>query len=312
MTIAPEPVLDPALAYPPVGAAQAGLRAADWPAVQAAFSGASSAYERHLIVTAAGELESSEDFLEAVVQRDRSDVLAATLLAAREVRIGWTLRGSGRGETVDAGMARGFRGHLARAEQLLIEACARDPRFVAAWGVRLITARGLELGPGETRRRYDRLNRHSPNDLSAQSALLQALVPKWGGTWETAHSFVWSCTTEAPPGAPNGCVVVGYHLERWLEDKRIAREVFADPQVRQEIWTAGEASVMNPAFTGAPGWVVALSQFALAYSLMGDWPRARHCFTRLGRFASRSGWEYFDTDVAKVFNTQREEAMRQG
>ena len=128
MTIAPEPVLDPALAYPPVGAAQAGLRAADWPAVQAAFSGASSAYERHLIVTAAGALESSEDFLEAVVQRDRSDVLAATLLAAREVRIGWTLRGSGRGETVDAGMARGFRGHLARAEQLLIEACARDPR----------------------------------------------------------------------------------------------------------------------------------------------------------------------------------------
>jgi hypothetical protein len=312
MTTTFEPVFDHARTYPVVGAADGALRASNWPAVQAAYSGASSPYERHLIVAVAQEVDGCEGFLSSVVEHDPADLLAATMLAWREVLIGWDARGAGRASTVDASMWEAFQHHLTRAELLLTQVCAREPGFEPAWGVRLVSARGLELGLSELQRRYERLTRASKNDLLGQSRYLQALLPKWFGTWELAHQFAWSCATDAPPGAPNASVVVEYHVERWLDANRPTREVFADPQVRHEISSAAEASVLNPAFSGSPGWVHALSQFALAFSLMEDWPRARYCFTRLGPFATRTGWSYFNENPAKVFVEQREKAMSQG
>lgn len=311
MTTTFEPILEPARTYPAVAAADAALRASNWPAVWSAFGGA-GAYERHQIVQLADKVDGSEGYLGSLVQANPGDLLAATMLARREVGLAWQLRGNGRASTVDPKVWDGFRSHVRRAEQLLIRACAQDPGFVPAWRVRLLTARGLDLGPVESRRRYDRLERHSPNDLLAQEGLLQNIVPKWRGTWDAAHSFVWACANAAPPGSPNASVVVTYHQERWLDSGRKAGEVFAEPQVRQEIWSAGELSVMNPAFTTAPGWVFALSQFAFAYGLMQDWARAKSCFTRLGPYASGWGWEYLNKDPLTPFNELRQKAMERG
>lgn len=307
-----DPVFDPAAVYPAVAAAEAGLRDGEWSAVRAAFGSAPSSYERHLIVAGARRVDGCEALLAFVLERDPGDLLAATMLAAREVQLGWTIRGSGRASTVTPAQIDGFHAHLCRAEQLLITVCARDPGFAPAWCVRLDTARGLELGTIESQRRYDRLSRCSPHDLMAQRTVLQDLLPKWGGSWADAHRFAWACANSAAPGSPNASVVIDYHLERWVDSDQSAAAVFADPRLRQEIWQAGELSVMNPAFAGAPGWEYALSQFALGYSLAEDWPRARSCFSRLGPYASEWGWDYLHEDPAKAFKQQRATAMRQG
>ena len=294
--------------YPVVDATDAALRAGDWPGVRAAFAAAGSAYEQHAAIAAAGSVPGCENLLAVIAGRDPADLLARTMLAWRQLVLGWEIRGEGRAATVSQQQFEGCFAHLELAEQTLIEVCARDPENLGAWGVRLFTSRGLGLGASETRRRYQRVAALAPHDLIAQEALLQDLLPKWGGGWEQAIPFAWECAEQAPPGSPNAGLVVALHIERWVDSSAELKAVFADPAVRRDVWRAGELSVMNPAFTGAPGWEYALSAFALGYSLIEDWPRAKSCFARLGPFAHDTGWSYFD-NPAKTFLEWRTKAM---
>lgn len=311
MTAAAFPSFDNARLYPSVGLVAAALPAGDWAAIQDAFRQASSNYERHRMVDAAARLNGSEHRLAEITGRDPGDVLASTMLAARCVWVGWEARGTGTASTVRADGWRVFRAQLMRAEQLLIEVCAREPGLAQAWLTRLNTARGLQLGIAESRRRYDRLIRHSPLDLIGQRTLLQDLVPKWGGDWERAHAFAWACLNESPAGAPNAAVLADFYLERWVDADGSTATVFGDPRTRQELWQAGDRSVLNPAFAEPPGREAALSVFALVFSLMEDWPRAKHCFVRLGPYADEWGWDYYQ-DPVKMFTRTRDQAMVRG
>lgn len=284
------------------------LRRGDWPGVRSAFAAAGSAYEQHQIVSLARSVAGCEELLSVVCGQDPSDALARTMLAMRQAGLAWEARGSGRASTVSQEQFARFFALLEHAEQSLIEVCAREPEFVAAWNVRLVTSRGLQLGRSETRRRYQRLAAISPHDLAAQSLLLQDLLPKWGGSWEQASGFAWECANQAPPGSPNPALVVVLHLERWVDGEQDVKAVFADPAIRRDVWQAGERSVMHPEFTGAPGWECALSTFALGYSLIEDWPRAKSCFARLGPYAHEDGWDYFDKP-GQVFTQWRTKAM---
>lgn len=302
------PDLSAAPFHPVLREADAALRRGDWPGVRTAFAAASSAYEQHLIVAAARSVTGCENLLTVLCGRDASDLLARTMLASRQVGQAWEARGSGRADTVGRDQFATFFAFLEQAEQSLIEVCAREPRFVPAWGVRLVTSRGLELGRSETRRRYQRLSEHSAHDLLAQEQVLQDLLPKWGGSWEQAGGFVWECANQAPPGSPNASLVVVFHIERWVDGDVDLQAVFADPAVRRDVWQAGEQSVMHPAFGAAPGWEYALSTFALGYSLIEDWPRAKSCFARLGPHLQDAGWSYFDKP-AEVFAQWQRQAM---
>lgn len=311
MTVPPgEPIFDAARTYPVVAAARAALRAGDWTGLQSAFLAARSQYERHLIVRLTHDLAGCESFLSAVWTQTR-DPLAGTLLAAREVGLAWEARGSDRGNTVTPAMWDGFRSFLVRAEQRLIEVCARQPGFAPPWEVRLTTARGLQLGVAEARRRYQRLGAVSAHDLLGQESMQQMLLPKWFGDWDQAAHFTWQCANEAPPGSPNPALVVLFHVERWVDGEQGLSKIFADPVVRREVGQAGEMSVMNPAFGNAAGWEMALSLFALGYSLTGDWGRAKSCFQRLGPYANEAGWGYFE-NPEHLFLSTRRDAMSQG
>lgn len=294
--------------YPAVNAADDALRRGDWPGVRAAFATAGSAYERHQIVALARSMTGCENLLTVVCSHDPSDLLARTMLASRQIGLAWEARGSGRASTVGQQQFERFFALLEEAERSLIEVCAREPGLAAAWAVRLVTSRGLELGGSETRRRCQRLAAVSPHDLLAQELLLQDLLPKWGGSWEQATRFAWECANQAPPGSPNPALVVILHVERWVDSDQDVRAVFADPSIRRDVWQAGEQSVMNPAFAGVPGWEYALSTFALGYSLAEDWPRAKACFARLGPYAHESGWDYFN-QPGEVFAQYRAKAM---
>jgi len=303
------PIFDEAVQIPVVGRADAALSANDWASLQAAFAEATM-QSRHSIVRRAGSMKGSEDFYRGILESNPRDLLAATVLADRYVRMAWEARGRGSFNTVSPQGYATFQGYLRTAEQILIGVCAQQPQFAPAWAVRLFTATGLSLGTAEILRRYQRLSSSSPHDLHAQFITLQDLLPKWAGTWEMAHDFVWECANAAPAGSPNAALVVMYYLERLIsDDVSGVEEVLRDPQVRHEIAAAAQRSVKNPAFDAKADKVFALSLFALIFSLLEDWPSAKDCFTRLGPYAVEAGWEYFGEDPSAVFNEARQEAM---
>jgi len=305
------PNFDPAAAYPEVDAVRRALRGGDWPAVQQIFAGQGSD-GRDVLTRAAGEVREAEGFLRSMAQRDLTDTLAGTLWASWLVEAGWKIRTGYRAQHVSREQFAAFHDHLRRAEQVLIDVTAREPGTAEAWTLRMMTARGLELGQAEARRRYDQLSRHVPHHLPAQAQLLQQLCPKWSGTFEKMHSFARDCMLAAPEGAPNAMLVAQGHLEHWLDlpagdDERYLR----DPPVWQEIQEAAQRSVRHPAFRRVPGWVWAENTFAVAFSLAGDHTSAAASFAAIGHLASEFPWAYLD-DPAAAFTRYRDKALAKG
>ncbi|MEU2611131.1 hypothetical protein ABZ570_06000 [Micromonospora sp. NPDC007271] len=286
---------DPAAAFPEVNAMRAALAARDWLGVRQLLDPRDWAW-RSLLVNAVDDVDGVDQFLRQVLARQPDDTVAATMLAAYLVGAGWKIRTAQRAEYVSREQFDRFHEHLRQAEQLLIDVCAREPGNVLAWQERLNTARGLGLGQAEARRRYDRLARYAPHQLSAQSTLLQQLCPKWGGTWEAAFAFARERALAAPEGAQNAVLLADAHFERFCSlDSDGERAAYAqDPRVVHDIWTAAQRSVLHPGFRHEPGWVATRSVFAYWFGLIGQWAAAAAQFAALGHLASEYPWSYLD------------------
>ncbi|MGW4523636.1 hypothetical protein [Amycolatopsis sp. NPDC004378] len=293
--LASAPVFDPAAAYPEAGVLRSAAEAGDWPTVSGFFARFTEPDERSFGVSITMAVPAAEPMLRAVVEREPRATLARVLLAAQLVQRGWTIRGSGRASGVSREQFAALHDHLRQAEQLLIDVTAREPENETAWWLRLTTARGLGLGQSEARRRYDRLTAHHPGFLAAQRNLLQQVCPKWGGSWEAAHAFVRECTTAARPGGPQGVLVPELYLELGA---KAGDDYLRQPAVREEIIAAASASVLHPAYRSRFGWVAGHSTFAMAFSLIGDLPRAAVHFRALDGHASELPWQYLPDPVA--------------
>lgn len=309
----PDPTADLAAAYPVVAGWRAALAARDWPAIRASYAPLDWT-GRALLLRTIKETRDAAPFLREVVAREPADTLAATALAHCLVKLGWDIRSAARARYVSQQQFAAFHDHLRRAEQLLIDATAREPENVVAWTERLATARGLGLGQAEARRRYDRLAEHNPHHLPAQSYLLQQLCPKWSGSFEQVHQFARQCMLAAPPGAPNAVLVVIAHFEVALEraDKSgSVAEYFHAAQVRQEITEAAQRSVLHPDFRHDYDWVQVRNTFAAAFCLAGEYPAAAAQFAALGPLLSEFPWNYLGSPV-RQFTAQRDHAVRKG
>ncbi|MEW2050369.1 hypothetical protein [Streptomyces sp. NPDC005476] len=287
------------------GAAQAG----DWPAVQAYFAGLGSVDE---LATASGllaDIHGVENFLERAVAQSPGDPLPRTLLAGRYVCIGWDIRSGARAQHVSQHQFAEFHDWLRRAEQLLIEICAEHPSYAPAWTTRLTTARGLQLGQAEARRRYDRLCAHHPHHYRAQTQLLQQLCPKWGGSWEAAHGFARECAIAAPDGSNSGALVALAHIERWL-DLKIGEDAayMRGAAVRDDLRNAAQVSVLHPAHRTDWNSIGAHNAFAFAFSLGNHWADAAPHFAFLGDRASEFPWQYVP-DMKSSFVKSRKAAL---
>jgi len=303
---------DPAAAYPELVSLRSALEVRDWSAVRAVADGIDPA-GRSELVRLAGDVGGAADFLDSRLKEDPADTLAAGLRAARLIHEAWRARTTARAQHVSREQFARFYEILRQAEPLLIDAAAYDPIDAAVWVHRLITARGLELGQSEARRRYDRLAEHHPNHLPGQSQLLQQLCPKWGGTFEKMHDFARTETRAAPDGAPNGVLVAQAHLEQAIDtaDEKALRRYFKDRRVREEIREAAARSVLHPAYRRTVGWVAVQNTFALMLSLVGDYPAAAAQFAAVGHLVSDLPWGYLGDPVA-VFREHRARTMRKG
>ncbi|OXM65630.1 hypothetical protein [Amycolatopsis vastitatis] len=308
----PAPVFDPAVVFPEARVLRDATQAGDWPTVSAFFARFTAADERSFGVKITMDVPSAEPMLRDAIRRDRRSSLARVLLAAHLVQRAWTIRSSSRATHVSREQFAGMHEQLRHAEQLLIDITAREPSNELAWSLRITTSRGLELGQSETRRRYDRLAVHHPGFVSAQSNLLQQLCPKWGGSWETAEAFVRECTAAARPGDPQGVLVADLHLERWLDlGTQEGLKHLRQPSVHEELAAAAASSVLHPGYRSRFGWVSAHSVFAMAFSLIGDEPRAAAHFRALDGRASELPWAYLPHPVAEL-ERRRARALAKG
>lgn len=299
MPAASPPVFDLAAVHPELHRLRGALAAADWAGIRAVVDAVPEPAGRTMLLRAAGETPGIEPFLRTVLARDPDDTAAAAMLGSHLIQAGWAIRTGARAQQVSPEQFRTFHEFLRRAEQALIDGAARDPADLAVWYQRLISARGLELGLSEVRRRYDRLAAYDPHHLPAQQQLLQSLCPKWSGTWEQTHTFARECMLAAPKGAPNAVLVVIGHLERWLDDDDGGRYL-AGPFARNEVYEAASRSVWDPGFRHGYGWVGVRSTFAMVFSLLGDEPAAAAEFAALGELASEYPWEYLGDPATEI------------
>ncbi len=309
----PPPDFEIASAFPEAAWLRQAAAARDWAAIRNYVDGLPYGTDRAFAVRQLSEVDGVEEWLRGVVAATPGDVLALTVLGAREVRIGWEIRTTARAQHVSHEQFAGLHAHLRQAEQLLIRATALDPAYDAAWAERLTTAMGLQLGQNEARRRYDRLTKHHPHHFTGQARLLQQLCPKWGGSWEAAHGFARECMLAAPEGALSGGLVAEVHMEHRLDLRGQEREQYLrQDHVRAELVEAAERSVLHPGFRRGYGWVTVQGYFAAHFSLMGDMPRAAACFRALGNLASRYPWCELGKDPAETYIRHRDTALARG
>lgn len=310
MPAAPALTTDLATIHREISDLRATVLTGDWGALRALTDSQRPAVRTGMIMYA-GLLPQATALARSQVEADPADGLAAALLGNCLIGRAWEVRTGARAQYVSQEQFRDFHQILRGAEQLLIDAAAYQPDDPAIWDCRLRTARGLELGQAEARRRYDRLAASDPYHLPGQLQYLQQLCPKWGGSLDEMHTFAREAMLAAPDGATQGCLVAQAHLEHLLDlEEKQQADYRKDLRVREEIHEAAARSVLHPAFNREYGWVDAVSRFALAYSLLGDHAAAAPHFAAVGNVVS-TVWEYFDDPVA-TFAEFRRKAMTKG
>jgi hypothetical protein len=305
-----DPEFDLAVNVPRLGALRSHVERREWePASQ--ILGDIGVHDEDQMAVAASvvaRIPGVETFLGDVVRAEPGNVGARVLRAYRWIIIGWEVRSGLRAEQVSDAQFAEFHQHLRAAETELIELCAIVPWMGLPWTLRLMTARGLELGVSESRRRYDRLAAHHPHHFSGQQQHLQTLCPKWFGTWELALQFARESARDAAPGAPSHALVAITHLERGAGQPD---SYFRDDSVRNEICQAAERSVLDPAFGTNLHGVELHSLFAIVQTLAGENARAQRHFAALGTAASKHWFGYLGDPVAS-YRKLRDGAMGRG
>jgi hypothetical protein len=288
--------------YQELAPVRAAVDSRDWDAAAAAFS-ALGPQELSLALELVADESDVERMLEAVVAAEPDDPLARTLLARRYASIGWQIPAGTWAVDDGAEKVEEFREWLVRAEQILIDVCVDHPDHVPAWEARLLTAHGLQLGPSEARRRYDRLAALSPRHYRAQRAYLQMLVPKWGGSWEAAEAFVAECASDAPDGAPSRALLTSLLIERWLDLGEVP-----DDGALERLGEIARASVLHPDHVPGPDADSVHAELALLFTFAERLDYAAAHFRALGDHPVSAGWDYLD-DKAQWYARSRAQAL---
>lgn len=288
--------------YPELAPVRAAVDSRDWDAAAAAFA-ALGPQELSLALELVANESDAEQMLEAAAAAEPGDPLARTLLARRYVSLGWEIRTGTWAVDVVASKAEEFREWLVRAEQVLIDVCVHHPEHVPAWEARLLTARGLELGQSEARRRYDRLAALSPHHYRAQRAYLQQVVPKWGGSWEAAEAFVAECASDAPDGAPSRALLTSLQIERWL-----GLGETPDAATLERLREIARASVLHADHLPGPDADSVHAELALLFTFAERHDEAAPHFQALGDHPVSAGWDYLD-DKAQWYARSRAQAL---
>lgn len=260
----------------------------------------------------AAEVDGTEPWLESTARRRPDSPLAATLLAMRYTATGWPTRVRYDPPKMTAEQWRPHQQWLASADRLLQGVHARHPAFAPAWAASITTARGLQLGADVMARRFAAFTALTPNDLAVEVEQLQTLLPKWGGTMETAAAFASAVGSAAPPGSDSAAIIPFFEIEKWVANGHgfnAGLELLL-PATLDRMRDAARRSVLHPGYRFGPTSVLAHSTFALAF-LFADCPldAAPH-LRALGNRATDLPWRYHPFGQGPAFaTTTRDKAL---
>jgi hypothetical protein len=301
---------DEAAVFPDVAAVRAAVVARDWDGVRRVVD-AATVVGRSALLRHGAEGDGLEGFLRGVVSADPGDSAAVAMLGLHLIDVGWKIRSGARAQDVSRSQFDQFHDRLRAAEIVLLDGVARRPGDPALWVARLISARGLELGQAETRRRYDKLAAIDPHHLPGQLQFLQSLCPKWGGRWDVMQSWCRERMLAAPPGAHQARLVVEGHIERWLDlhGQGPAQAAYLrGDAVRAEIYEAAHRSVGHADFRREHGWVGLVSDLAFVFSMIDDRAAASSMFGLLGDLGTELPWSHLGEGAAVSIRRYRQRA----
>ena len=311
-----EPRSDVVSVMPELARIRDMVRRADYSSVASALLDMHDRDDR-LLADAGGILAEEPGFHALVDSRLRDvedDILAQALLAHSHVVGAWRSRGRLAAAQVPPEDMERFLAQLRSAEQLLIQLCAVEPTWSYPWFLRLITARGLELGANEARRRYERLSTVDPHHHPAQAQFLQQLCPKWQGTWEAAEEFTRECVRAARPASAEHALLANLHLERWrVLDPQEGKRYLRREDVLHDLRTSAQASVLHPDHERGLSWVRLHSTFGVLFALAGEREDAETHLAELGDFLDPWVWSCLSAkDYAKVERIRKALPARPG
>ncbi len=302
--------IDPAMGDPDAGRLITAMAGADWPAAREILAAATDDQDLSFYTQVAAAVPGSEEWLPGIVRANLDDTLPLLVYGARGIEWAWEARTGRRARYVDRDQFEVFFERLRVAEDALQGVVRREPDNVTAWTNLLTTARGLQLGVDEARRRFDEVDSRYPGHLNAHRTMLQMLCAKWAGSHQQMHDFARESMAKAAPGSQIGSLVAAAHLENWLHLGRSEERAayFARPSVRASINEAADQSVRHPDYRLWPGWPVTHNQFAAAFSLARDYPSAADQFRVIGTLVTRGPWQYFSNNPGYSFAERRHRA----
>lgn len=210
---------------------------------------------------------------------------ASMLMARGAIREAWRVRGGQTANQVAREAWPVFMSQLGHADDLLEQAVRLRPQHAEPLAWRLITARGLQLGPDELQRRFAQLTAAAPLHLSGHLVMLESLKAKWGGSHEAMFAFARQHGERAPEGHVMAGLVVYAHWEMrnlryWADDER-ANDYFKQPEVGRELAAAWKRSGGSPQHRSSGDSQSLFNAMAAALALCGQREPARQALRQM-------------------------------
>jgi len=314
MSVMDSPVsfVDAASRYPWLSEVTAMAKSQDWAGLRQIVAAAPGVDQMAVVSERIAGVAGVEDWLGPIVERDPDDRLAVAVLADRLVNLAWGKRSAQSYEKLTEEQISGFQQTLVRVERLLIDQIAGHPDEPYLWCVRITSGMGFGVGLAEITRRYKRLAAIAPNCYDGALRYLNALYPKWYGTYPDALAFARTAAAAAPEGSLVRALPAYYYCEQWLmEPDDDVKALLKRPDTHQELQAAAQGSVLSPAHVLGPDSLSVHSRLAMLFGLGGWWADAWPHFTILGSYPVTAAWGSI-RDRVNTYRRFYDEAQKAG
>ncbi len=304
------PTIDPALGDAGAARLRTALEARNWRAASELFAAVDHPDDLAFYYRQAGEISGVQEWIPEWVAAEPKSTVPVLVAAQRYIAWAWQARSAYRAEHVSQEQFRIFFQRLQVAEDLLRMAVDLDNDDPAPWAFMVTTARGLQLGEGEARRRFgEAVIRYRWHQV-AHIQLLQQLCPKCGGSFEAIHDLAQRTVSEMPDGCGLGVLAPYAHMEHWMELDTDEYSYLRQPVVVADLNAAADRSVRHPGYERRPGWPLIHNMFAWAFLRAEDWRAAAGQFDAVGDLVTEWPWEYPSTDSVTEFVSAGRAARR--
>lgn len=260
-----------------------------------------SASERTLLVEAASEAISSDDFFDDWYDAGNGPPLAGLLRGALLVKRAWFYRGGGRGKDVSEQQWQNMEGALVKAVNSL-KPLLGDPAYGTEANARCIrAAKGLGLSWDELDTLLENMRQDGKLHLYGEIDYLVASCEKWLGSHDKMFEHAFAVAARYPHSPEAGAMMAAAHFERLLyyaafdQDGAKAESYITDAKVLGELRTASRR-VMSASSHDHPDYIVAHNIFAAAFYYFDCIADAKPHFDHMGEQVLPYPWRHFSAD----------------